>query len=173
MSQGFSFRSRTNFFRWLPLRGTSTASNPARSMTAATASIMPIRILAAHRLWGSSRNVVSIKHTYMTSLPSQKKVMTARMLTRRDTGAAIEGQIARWNIGLILAFDGHLAGPFCGAANPGDRHHRRIFHHGRTEGEDLAVDETIRTVAECDVNCAVVNQDRADGVVDNLVGGGQ
>ncbi len=65
ISQGSSFRSRTNFFRKTATTGTSTAANPARSMDCATASIMPVRMPRAHRLCEPSRNVVSMKRTSM------------------------------------------------------------------------------------------------------------
>ena len=41
--------------------GTSIAANPTSSMISATASIMPVRIPEAHKLWDPSRNVVSTK----------------------------------------------------------------------------------------------------------------
>src|SRR3990172_3064072 len=65
ISQGSSFKSRTNFFMKIPVTGTSMASKPARSMNSAVASIMPVRMPRAHRLWDPSRNVVSIKRTSM------------------------------------------------------------------------------------------------------------
>ena len=57
-SQGSSCSSRTHFLMW-ELDISSIPLKPARSMRSPTASIMPVRMDSAHRLWCPSRNVVS------------------------------------------------------------------------------------------------------------------
>src|SRR5471030_2549018 len=84
----------------------------------------------------------------------------------RTTG---ERQETRWNIGLVLAVDGHLVGSFRIAANPCYRHDRRIFHDGSAQRENFAGDNAVRAIAERYMDGPVLHRYRTDGIVDDLV----
>ena len=67
-SQGSSCSSRTHFLM-CELDISSMPLKPARSMRSPTASIIPVRMDSAHRLWCPSRNVVSTNSMGSMGIP--------------------------------------------------------------------------------------------------------
>ena len=147
-----------------------SAGNASAAPSAAASSA-----LAQRKVWLRA----SIRASESSSLPAERRLaLSSRDGVELDHDGAEAAVPARQLSGrkragtsvLLRPFTDHLVRRLGIAAHPGHRNDARVLDHAGTQAQHLALDRDVGAVAEGDLDRARLDRDRADVLVDDLVG---
>ena len=147
-----------------------SAGNASAAPSAAASSA-----LAQRRVWLRA----SIRASESSSLPAERRLALSRpdasnSITaaprRRRAARQLSGRKRTGTSVLLRPLHDHLVRRLGVAAHPGDRNDARVLDHAGAQAQHLALDRDVGAVAEGDLDRARLDRDRADVLVDDLVG---